>query len=194
MRPTLSRPATWDLWPKLEPATEVPRAAPVAACKIPKAIVSKPQIDSGASVDGDQELRKWVGQWSKLLEQYLPVAPEFSGLSSMAAPALVRVLSLKAAATLRRHLPSWRLWLEFAQRHEWPIYEPPCADVLEFCQELLTRGRSASGAIWMSLAPWSLFRRWWAGLLGAIHCVAKWWQHGVSQIIGRSAGRHCLYP
>ena len=64
----------------------------------------------------------------------------------MAEPALERVLALKAAATLKRHLPSWRLWRAFAEHHDWPVFAPPSFDMIGFCEELLVSGRSASGA------------------------------------------------
>lgn len=51
----------------------------------------------------------------------------------MAEPALERLLSLKAAATLRRHLLSWRLWLAFGQHHERPVNDPPAVELVGLC-------------------------------------------------------------
>ena len=67
-------------------------------------------------------------------------------LGDFAASTLERWLRSKASATLCRHLPSWRLWVDFAQLHDWRVFEPPEADMVAFLQGLVINGKSEGGA------------------------------------------------
>ena len=101
---------------------------------------------ASAARSDEFESQKWVRLWAGLLEEFLPHAPNFVDLGGLAQPSLMRMLSKKAASTLRRHLPSWRLWLDFACHHEWPAYNPPLMDFVGYVQALLYNGKTARGA------------------------------------------------
>ena len=62
----------------------------------------------------DKEWLKWAERWLVLVQPLLAEAPMCDSLGDEALPSLRQILKGKAAATLRRHVPGWKLWLEFA--------------------------------------------------------------------------------
>ena len=145
-----SKPDSWAFWPKLAPLQQSLGSAsapagfkakvhPVPACSILSG------TGSGQHAD-EVELSRWTSLWATLLNPLLPLAPAFTNLGEFAASTLERLLRKKAHATLRRHLPNWRLWVDFAQLHEWPVFEPPEGDMVACLQGLVTNGKSKGGA------------------------------------------------
>ena len=94
----------------------------------------------------DEEWRKWAMQWVASLSPFLATAPAFDSLGDLAIDSLKQVLRSKAGATLRRHLPGWRLWTEFASSHTWPLFAPPLPDLVAFIRALVENGKTVGGA------------------------------------------------
>lgn len=94
----------------------------------------------------DEEWRKWTMQWVAALSPFLATAPAFDSLGDLATDSLKQVLRSRAGATLRRHLPGWRLWTEFAKSHRWPVFAPPLSDLVAFIRALVEHGKTVAGA------------------------------------------------
>ena len=102
-------------------------------------------IGSGRHAE-ELELQKWCDAWIATLTPFISQAPAFAELGFLAQSSLDRVLHQKAASTLRRHLPSWRLWSQFALHQNWPVYDPPLIDLVAFIQALVANGKCLGGA------------------------------------------------
>eukprot|EP00435_Cladocopium_sp_Y103_P058443 s1619_g20.t1 len=144
------KPDTWSSWPKLSDVVVSHGGVTAVERGVVQGFGSSPVgpiIGVGSGRDAEQlELQKWSDAWISLLSPFIPQAPAFAELGFLAKSSLDRVLRQKAASTLRRHLPSWRLWSQFALHHEWPVYDPPLIDLVAFIQALVANGKCLGGA------------------------------------------------
>lgn len=143
------KPDSWTWWPKLasiDADRSVPASVLVATnetgLRVPQAVV--PCSGLGQRVD-EAALKRVAGQWLACLQPLIESAPAFMNLGELASVTLERLLLCKASSTLRRYLPNWRLWLDFAQHHAWPVFDPPEADVVAFFAICCSTGSAKPG-------------------------------------------------
>ena len=112
-------------------------------------------------------------------------AHAFAELGFLAQLSLDRVVRQKAASTLGRHLPSWRLWSQYALHHDWPVNDPPLIDLVAFTQALMVNGKCLGGAktslcslkFVASLMGWKV----WLGTL-AHPVILAWCEPSATQV------------
>ena len=125
----------------------VSRPSWMHACAMP---LAPPQ--GSAKEAEEQGWRKWADRWLTEL------APSFAALGASAAKSLEQVLKGKAAGTLRRHLPGWRHWCDFARCYRYSLVNPEFVHQVRFLESLAEAKQGAASCM--------AALRFVAGLLG----------------------------
>ena len=102
---------------------------------------------SSARVEEEADWCKWACVWSSLLEPLLKSSLLFAKLDKEALPSLRQVLRTRAASTLRRHLPGWRIWVEFTSCEALEPNNPELATLVACFRGLSESGRSATACV-----------------------------------------------
>ena len=120
----------------------VSRPSWMHACAVP---LAPPQ--GSAKEAEEQGWRKWADRWLTELAPCLSSAPSFAALGASAAKSLEQVLKGKAAGTLRRHLPGWRRWCDFARCYRYSLVNPEFVHQVRFLESLAEAKQGAASCM-----------------------------------------------